>query len=73
MTSEALAAKVKRLEQDLEKLKKDLRRCVEYPKNEFYPYFPQMVLADGKITLALSQKTLTVNANGRAVGSVNLN
>lgn len=70
MNSDTVNERVERLERSLEKLKKDLRRCVEHPKNEFYPYFPQLVLADQQIALSLSGNMLTVTRNGTVVGSI---
>jgi hypothetical protein len=73
MENSALVQRIDRLERSVEKLKKDLKRCVEYPNNAFYPYFPQIVRGDKGTTLSLSERMLTVSCNGKVVGSIILN
>ena len=65
--------RIDRLERTVEKLQADLRRCVEYPVQAFYPYFPQTVFGDKGLSLTLSEKMLTVWKNGTVVGSILLN
>ena len=74
MTTEhnAIIERIERLERKVSALEKQARRYLEYPKKEFYPHFPEIVLGNGAISLLVEDGVLIVKQKAAVVGSVAL-
>ena len=70
--ADSLYLRVRELEQEVQKLQKDLRTALDHPEIALYPQLTSLVTCPQHISLVLSDGGLLVTKKGRTLGIISL-